>query len=390
MQKMRKKYEELVASTNSTIEVETLPVEEVELVNSKIEEIASIMSEIKKPTGQSEEESKSIIKESREKAKNVFEKVEVIDNFQITIEQAETLYDLLNRNQLDNLSMSQGDTINTKIKRARDKILKKMLQAIERKSCEVEDIEELNKINNKLTKVISKNPMLVTSIIYKISSKISNLQKKAAIDRVRNDVPAEIKNLIHTIADGTVNMSEAKNIIEQEARKRENDGQKNNFSLTIEQQKKKLLQQMGTIMTEKSEQYELSNPENTILQLQELCDGEQQIAINAVFGNLIRRKEFDRAKDLCKKFTYDVEDELIPIIKSQKVNIRNAEISDLVMKGINGIATEIQDEEYFNLLESRLKEGNIKMTNIYLGESQDGLRKITLADIWPSENIIVR
>ena len=45
-----------------------------------------------------------------------------------------------------------------------------------------------------------------------------------------------------------------------------------------------------------------------------------------------------------------------------------------------------EEKEYFELIKKGLKMGNIKLGAVSLGESQDGLRTITLADIWTDEN----
>lgn len=70
-------------------------------------------------------------------------------------------------------------------------------------------------------------------------------------------------------------------------------------------------------------------------------------------------------------------------IKRLKKEIRNDEISNIVLKVINMRGIDIEEERiYFELIEKGLKMGNIKLEEISLGKSQDGLKFITLADIW--------
>ena len=45
-----------------------------------------------------------------------------------------------------------------------------------------------------------------------------------------------------------------------------------------------------------------------------------------------------------------------------------------------------EEKSYFELIEKGLKMGNVKLGAVSLGKSQDGLRTITLADIWTDEN----
>ena len=62
--------------------------------------------------------------------------------------------------------------------------------------------------------------------------------------------------------------------------------------------------------------------------------------------------------------------------------IRNEEIGDAVLKGINMDGTLEEQNAYYELIEKGLKQGNVKLGAVCLGKSEDGLRTITLADIW--------
>ena len=141
------------------------------------------------------------------------------------------------------------------------------------------------------------------------------------------------------------------------------------------------------MLIEKSEQYHIDNPEKTILQIQELCDGELEQAIRTVVKNLTNVKDFERAKEVCNKFSSkDNESSLSAYIRKLRKQIRNEEISDIVLKGLNMNGTEREERTYFELIEKGIKMGNIKLGAVSLGKSQDGLRNITLADIWVDEN----
>lgn len=137
---------------------------------------------------------------------------------------------------------------------------------------------------------------------------------------------------------------------------------------------------------EKSEQYHIENPEKTVMQIQELCGGELEQAIRTVVKNLTSIKDFERAKEVCNKFsTQDNESSFSAYIRTLRKQIRNDEISDIVLKGINMSGTEREERRYLELIEKGLKMGNVKLGAISLGRSQDGLRTITLADIWTDE-----
>lgn len=99
--------------------------------------------------------------------------------------------------------------------------------------------------------------------------------------------------------------------------------------------------------------------------------------------NLSNAKEFESAKQVCDSFSSkDKENPMYLSIKRLRNEIRNDEISDVILKGINMNGTAIEESKYSQLIENVLKRGKVKLGAISLGKSQDGLRTITLADIW--------
>jgi len=54
--------------------------------------------------------------------------------------------------------------------------------------------------------------------------------------------------------------------------------------------------QIRRVLRERSEQFDIKNPEKTIILLQQLSDGDTGINISAVVENLINRKEYKKAK----------------------------------------------------------------------------------------------
>ena len=68
-----------------------------------------------------------------------------------------------------------------------------------------------------------------------------------------------------------------------------------------------------------------------------------------------------------------------------KNEIENAKIGNKIMKIINSDYTVEEDKAYYGLIKSKLKRDNIKLSSIKLGKSQNGLRNITLKDIWNEE-----
>lgn len=113
--------------------------------------------------------------------------------------------------------------------------------------------------------------------------------------------------------------------------------------------------------------------------------GELEQAIRTVVNNLIGVKDFERAKEVCNSFSSKDKEKNIRLLRNE---IRNAEISDIVLKGISMNGTEEEERRYFELIEKGLKMGNIKLGAISLGKSKDGLRNIYLSDIWEKQEKI--
>lgn len=383
MQRMRERYKKLFLGSN-IVEVK-LPKEqskqEIDTINSKITKIEKII--IKMKTISKKEQ-------RRKEAKNILAELKTIEDCQLTIEQSEKLYSLMQEEELKNLSLKIGDKIDLYIDQGKRKIMKKLIEAVDIAQLQIQDLENLNKLAKKITtEMAQSNPISASAVKNRIGNKISKINQQKAIDRIRNNVPADIEIIITEIANGTLDIKKANEIIDKEAKKRVEGKPQNRFTLTEEQEKRQILIQIKTCLMEKPEQYHIKNPEITITQIQKLCGGESEQAIRTVVHNLIGVKKFDQAKKVCDSFYNKYKDEQISkYIKVLRNEIRNAEISDSVLKGINMNGTEYEERAYLELIEKGLKIGNVKLSAISLGKSQDGLRNIYLSDIWEDEEKI--
>ena len=380
MQQIRERYKKLYFTSNE-IEVKQpkeLPRQKVEQINLVIAEIEEIVESIKELPK----------KERRKEVNAILSKLKQIEEYQLTIEQAEKLHYILQSEELKKLNSSITDKIDFYMNRSRKIVIKKLAEAIDIAQAQSDELEELKGLERKLTMGMQQNNQIVVGAVKsRIGNKISKIIQQKAIDRIRNDVPEDIEFIIREIANGTLNIQIANKIIDKEAKKRVQKKPKTRFSLTEEQEKRQILIQIRTVLIEKSEQYHIDNPEKTILQIQELCDGELEQAIRTVVKNLTNVKDFERAKEVCNKFSSkDNESSLSAYIRKLRKQIRNEEISDIVLKGLNMNGTEREERTYFELIEKGIKMGNIKLGAVSLGKSQDGLRNITLADIWVDEN----
>lgn len=380
MDEMRKKYKKLYFKSDKS-EVK-MPKElsklELELIDSgiiKIEEIIKGMKELSK-------------QEKRSEASAILVELNKLKDYQLTIEQAEKLDFLMQSQELEKLNIRTTDKIDLYISKNKSMIVRKLAEAVDTVQYQTDDIDELKKLERKLTaKMIQNNQIDVGAVRSRIRNKILKIQHQTAIDRIRSSVPTNIEAIIRDIALGELDIQKANNIINEEAKKRVEGKSKNRFALTQEQERKQILIQIKTILAEKAEQYHIENPEKTVMQIQELCGGGLEQSIRTVVKNLTSIKKFDRAKELCDNFSSkDKESPISTHIRRLRKEIRNEEIGYIVLKGINMNGTIEDEKACIELIEKGLKMGNVKLGAISLGKSQDRSRNITLEDLWTDES----
>lgn len=375
MEQVRERYNKLFfANYKKEVKIpKKLTMQQIELVNSVT---TTIDKEIKEMKGLSK-------KEKRKNVNSILMLLKQIKDFNLSIEQAEKLYNLMQSSELEHLNLSIEDKMDYYVKINRDRIAKKFAKAIDYAYLQTSDFEELKALERKITPKMEKsNPIFIGGIRTNIYNKMSKIQQQIISERIRNDVPTSISAIINDIVIGKLDVQNANEIINSEAKKRVESKPKTRFSLTEEQERRQILIQIRTVLSDRAEQYRIENPEVAIMQIQKLCGGELEQSIRVVVKNLIGQKEFERAKQICNKYALD-EEKVTPVfITRLKKEIRNKEISDTVLRGIAANGSLEEGIAFYNLIENGLKAGNVKPETISLGKSQDGLRTITLADVW--------
>ena len=378
-EQMREKYKKLFFKDN---EIESKKTQDQTEQEEKL--INLIMCQIEKIEAEMKQLSPI---DRRKKAVVILTKLKKIEGYQLTIDQAERLNFLMQSEVLEKLNLNSTDKIDDYLNKNKKTVTRKLIEAIDIAQAETQDIEELKKIEKKITiEMQQNNSMIVGTIRTKIRNKILKINQQKVSDKIRNDVSEDIKSIIDELANGILDIQEANRILDEEARKKVESKPKNRFSLTEEQEKRQSLIQIKTILMEKPEQYNIENPETTIMQIKELCNGGLDQAIRTVVKNLTSAKKFKKAKEVCDKFSSeDNEKQFQKYIITLKKELRNDEIGDMVLKGINMNGTYEEERAYFELIEKGLKIGNVKLGTVSLGKSQDGSKNITLADVWPGE-----
>ena len=243
MQQMREQYKKLFFKVDK-VEVKTpkeLTNQEIELINSVITEIEEMVKGMKNLSK----------KERRKEANVILIKIKKIENYQLTIEQSEKLYSLIQSEELEKLNLNTTDKINSYINRTKKTIVKKLTDAIDIAQLQTEDLQELKNLEKKLTtKMQQNNQIYVGAVKSRIGNKILKINQKMVFDRIRKDVPTDIAFIITQIANGTLDTEIANEIIDKEAKKRIEKKPKTTFSLTEEQEKKQILIQIRTVLME--------------------------------------------------------------------------------------------------------------------------------------------
>lgn len=260
MEILRQRYNELYWGDN-TIQIEQvreLSPEERELVDLTIKKIEE---ETIKMQGLHAKERKSI-------AYQIMREIDKIKQYALDIQQIEKICQLLQAEEMQKFNTYPGDKLDSNFAKIRREMVIKLLEAINIAQAQTESIEELKDLERKLsTGIIKKYQTLANSVNTRISNKITNLVKQKAINKMRNTIPIRIQAIIANIANGTLNVVEARQVIEQEADQQMQNNLNNKFSLTREQQKNKIYMQIRDRLIEQSEEYVIQNPETAITRI---------------------------------------------------------------------------------------------------------------------------
>lgn len=377
----KKLYFDVVQNEEDSKKKEITPDErkKVDEVITKIQEILDSMNE------------ELTEKQKRNKALGILREIRGMSNHRLTIEQAEQLILILQSSSIRNLKLTKYNDraqYSTLYNQVKEIVSKKFIHAIDIAQSETTDIEKLKFLKKKLYSNPFKNYYSTISegVKSKINIKIGRDSSQKVLNKIKNDIPENILEIVGNLSEGTLDIENANEIINEEAKRRVQSKVKNKFSLTEEQERNQILFQIRTALEERTEQYSITNPEMTIYQLHNLCGDSLNQSVSSVINNLIKSKTFERAKKVYAKFENESQtEEYSDSMESIRKKIRNAEIGDMVLRGIMQNGNAKQDANYFELIEKGLKTGNVNKRSISLGKSQSGLINITLDDVWPDK-----
>lgn len=381
MQIIRNKYYSLLSTrlgNNKTTKKKFT--EENKQVNSSIAKIEECIKKIHDAE----------LKEKRRIAVIILSELKKIREYNLTISQAESLLKLLNSNELSTIPVLDcNDRIHYCINSERNRIIQKYIVAIDYDQSTTNDLDELKRLEKKLmSDILTRNgcKLSANALRSQITAKIERIKKQMVISNISNNVSKSISQIISSLADGSVDIDLAIRTIEEEARSRVESKPKTQFSLTIKQEKGQISHQIRKILVEKAESYQINNPDLFIKQLMQICEIDGENALSVLIRNLICRKEYNRAREICNRISVKDENGNIRTnLKNLKKEIIIAELSDTFVKGMNLSRTFEEENSFFDFIKEALRKANISPRAIILSKSDDGMRTITLADVWPEE-----
>ena len=378
---MRKKYKDKYAvKTNSSKAGE----EKADITEKEIEEanksILEMLEAINGYTG-AKQNAREVIKTIRNKAKLVYE-------HNVGVDQAEQLVQIIDSPKIAQALKYCSQDTNISIKSIRKQAYRRLSQAIEDEMYESSDLSRLEELSKKLKMDMEKNDFHTAVVRSSLYRKIDRIKAEERVRALREDIPEPIVQIISDIAKGDLNIESATQIINDQAHKKVGGRKQTRFTLTEEQERKQLISQIKRALSEQVERFPIKDSKKAMELLQQLSGDNLTMRLNVVVQNQLNRKLFDEAEETCQQYLKECKDsnEDIAFIRGLRKKIRSARVGDLVYRAVNSNMSIEDEEKFWRVLQNGMQLGNLKMRGVSIGKTEDGIRTITLEDIWP-ENL---
>ena len=370
-----------------------IPIEELEKYQREVEAKRDFRERLNNTAGQKSSIVERILEDEREKRQIVYNKIcdmqdrydEIFSREKSTVQQEE-IDDTLSMEQMADMLEKMEKLLrikNDKNAVTITKILSMYMYKLEKAINQITDVDELRKLNIQISPELAKmSPIKVNRLKTVIQSRISKLQQQAVIDKIKNDVSAELEQVIVGLARGNLEIKEANRIIDAETEKRRKKSPTSQFSLTDEKQREQVLNRIYRSIEESRKQVKIVNPEETMRLLMQLKGASTTEGMEAIVGNLLMLKKYDEAKRFIDS-QGDLKNMNQAYILQKKVQI--AELGEIAVKMLTSEA-EIQElEQYYDLLEKEIRKTGIKTSQIPIGKINNGTVTIYLDKIWDNQ-----
>ena len=317
----------------------------------------------------------------------VIKELKYIDDKTVPLDIAERLYELFPDNR--KLRLGEVSTIR-KVDQKRSFYFNKFSETVNRMIDKEEDPKKLQELSERLKKLFAKNKETRNfSFESKIKARITNMNKTVFDADTPTETVIEIAN---SLWEENYDENKTQSLITQETlafyerRKQfvEENASNENFKRmqmpTEEGSRRQIIKQITDFIRDSEK--EITDADRIYQRLLRVGQN-QSVVINIIISNLISNFRFDEARKFLDEKVNSKGNTIETAIARQcRARIRNAEIADYIMKGIEASSGQIQDEnKYYETIVRGIEQANISPDVIVLGKSRDGLKTITWKDV---------
>lgn len=381
MDKMRAKYNEIYGKSLS----EGKRTARRNLTSSETKKVDSAIANIQNNI----EEMTKMPRNQRIKfVRKIMDEVKSIQGLPLSIDYLEMLTKLLQNKEFDGIVVDITDKTMFYFNQTRGKVISDLATAIDEQMQAINDIEKLTELDRRLPLAfVSKNSVTISGVKNKIRNKIVKLTQEKALASIRNDISENVESILTGLTGNNLELEQMQALLKSEVAERLERKNKEATPANEEHERRQVIIQIKSVLADRADKYKVTNPESTIMRLYELSGrNDLQTAIRTVVKNFSERKEFDIARSLCEKYLTEHKDELggykSPLYMLNE-EIKNAQIGDFILRGLQAQGSVEDEINYVQLIQRGLKNKNLRA--IPLGKNKDGVRNITLADIWEAE-----
>lgn len=303
-----------------------------------------------------------------------------------SLEQAEKMSKLISGTDLNELRAGRCDNVDSRISKARVTVNRKLAELVESEAGKTDDYKTMLELEKKITYNMEKNDFSLSSLKLRMQSKLTALQQQAATLRLKNDIPDGIKDITRALISGNTDTNDIKQKINMEAQRMlASRPTKGYLALSEDHYKEQVFMKIRTLLSENAEEFPIEDLSATMERFSKVYNKNFSMTLKCVTENFAARGKFGEAKDFCSKYivrrSLDSEEpETSKTARLVKRNIVGAEIGNMVVRQIN--EPMISDDEFIQMLESRMESDRLNKMSIKLGSSRNGVKQITLQDVW--------
>ena len=374
---MKEKYHELKNRDMFAQEAE-----EIKKVPQSEEEKKKSEKAINKIKDKIEEISIDQKEEKNNSIQNILQSIKRVGEYNLTIEQYKKIMDLVD--SLNNIHF-RDKTIYKSIVKAKNRIIRKLLDEIDLQVKITDNEEELQILKDKLPKVKGVISFAVDTSRMKIDNKINRLKSRRIDEK---ETSQNVIKIAESLADGEFDYEQAIQEIETEARYLVSTKPKSKFSLTEEQQKTQVVSRICKELIQNADKYAIRDCQQVINNLNSINGGNKCSSVRVIVHNLIGRRKYEQAYKICDenmepiKSMNDLNNPNNKYIQSLKKDVISKQLSEKVMEVIESDMYMDSAINVMTFVEDTMKKERLGPGAIKLGNTADGLTTITLGDIY--------